>query len=145
MDHLHRKTEVNHRLLVLRAAFWMGAVLDAAMLPPMLVPSIGGAMFGIADFHPGPEYRYAMYVGAALMAGWTALLVWADRKPVERRDVILLTLFPVMAGLIGASIYAALSGLVTPEGILPIFILQISLTVFFLGAYIISRPQDRSS
>jgi hypothetical protein len=145
MDHLHRKTEVNHRLRVLRAAFWMGAVLDAVMLPPMLVPSIGGAMFGIADFHPGPEYRYAMYVGAALMAGWTALLVWADRKPVERRDVILLTLFPVMAGLIGASIYAASSGLVAPESILPIFILQISLTVFFLGAYIISRPQARSS
>ena len=34
---------------------------------------------GIDDFRPGVEYRYAMSIGASLMLGWTALLVWADR------------------------------------------------------------------
>ena len=38
-------------------------------------------------------------MGAALMFGWTALLLWADRAPVERRDVLLLTVFPVVVGL----------------------------------------------
>jgi hypothetical protein len=132
-------------IVFLRLAYWAGAILDAAMLPPMLVPSIGAKMFGIADFHPGPEYRYAMYVGASLMAGWTALLLWADRKPVERRGVILLTIIPVIAGLIAASLYTVASGLVPAGGILPILVLQVSLTAFFLGAYIHSRPRPSST
>jgi hypothetical protein len=132
-------------IVFLRLAYWAGAILDAAMLPPMLVPSIGAKMYGIADFHPGAEYRYAMYVGASLMAGWTALLLWADRKPVERRGVILLTIIPVIAGLIAASLYAVASGLVTAGSILPILVLQVSLTAFFLGAYIHSRPRPSST
>jgi hypothetical protein len=136
---------MNRSIVFLRLAYWAGAILDAAMLPPMLVPSIGAKMYGIADFHPGPEYRYAMYVGASLMAGWTALLLWADRKPVERRGVILLTIIPVIAGLIGAGLYAVASGLVAAGGILPILALQVSLTAFFLGAYIHSRPHSPSS
>jgi hypothetical protein len=136
---------MNRSIVFLRLAYWAGAILDAAMLPPMLVPSIGAKMYGIADFHPGAEYRYAMYVGASLMAGWTALLLWADRKPVERRGVILLTIIPVIAGLIAASLYTVASGLVTAGGILPILVLQVSLTAFFLGAYIHSRPHTPSS
>jgi hypothetical protein len=130
---------MNRKILLLRIACWLGAIFDAAMLPPMLYPPLGAAMFGIADFHPGPEYRYAMYVGASLMAGWTALLLWADRKPLERRGVILLTIIPVIAGMIAASLFSVASGLVTAGGILPILVLQVSLTAFFLGAYLSSR------
>lgn len=36
----------------------------------------------------------------ALMWGWTFLLIWADRKPLERRGVILLTVFPVVVLLL---------------------------------------------
>jgi hypothetical protein len=134
------ETEAKRGVLGLRAAYWIGAVLDAAMLPPMLHPPLGAAMFGIADFHPGTEYRYAMYVGASLMAGWSALLVWAGRKPIERRGILLLTVVPVVVGLIGSSLYAVGCGLVTPGHILPILVLQVSLTAFFLGAYLHSRP-----
>jgi hypothetical protein len=130
---------MNRKILLLRIACWLGAIFDAAMLPPMLYPPLGAAMFGIADFHPGPEYRYAMYVGASLMAGWTALLLWADRKPLERRGVILLTIIPVITGMIAASLFSVASGLVTAGGILPILVLQVSLTAFFLGAYLSSR------
>lgn len=63
-------------------------------------------MFGIEDFDPPVEHRYAMGLGASLMAGWTLLLIWADRKPVERRGVLPLTIFPVIFGI-------ALSGVVT--------------------------------
>jgi hypothetical protein len=135
---------VNNSRLLLRVAYWAGAILDAAMLPPMLVPSIGAKMFGIADFHPGPEYRYAMFVGASLMTGWTVLLLWADRKPLERRGVLLLTM-PVIAGLIGSSLYAVACGLVTTGHILPILVLQVSLTAFFLGAYFHSRSRPPST
>jgi hypothetical protein len=130
---------MNRSILFLRIAYWAGAVLDAAMLPPMLIPSLGAAMFGISDFHPGPEYRYAMYVGASLMAGWTALLLWGSHKPVERRGVLLLTVVPVVMGMIGSSTYAVSSGLVA-AGIVPILGLQIVLGVVFCVAYAVSRP-----
>jgi len=29
------------------------------------------------------EYRNLMGLAASLMPGWTLLLIWADRKPVE--------------------------------------------------------------
>jgi hypothetical protein len=130
-------------IVFLRVAYWSGAILDAAMLPPMLAPSIGGAMFGISNFHPGIEYRYAMYVGASLMAGWTALLVWADRKPVERRGIILLTVVPVLVGLIGSSLFMATSGFIAVGRILPILVLQFSVTTLYLAAYLGSRPTGR--
>ena len=38
-----------------------------------------------------------MAIGGVLMAGWTVLLVWAVRRPIERRFVILLTALVVAA------------------------------------------------
>ena len=35
---------------------------------------------------------YGLINGAPLMIGWTILLLWADRKPMERKDTLLLTL-----------------------------------------------------
>ncbi len=127
---------------LLHAAFRTGAVLDAAMLLPMLFPTFGAALFGLSGFHPGPEYRYAMYVGASLMAGWTVLLLWADREPVERKGVIVMTLLPVIVGMIGASVYAAASGLIEVARLLPMLGLQILLAVLFLAAYLHARPPE---
>ena len=129
-------------IILLRIAYWMGAAMDAAMLIPMLFPPVGAALFGIADFHPGAEYRYAMYVGASLMAGWTALLIWADHKPVERRGVILLTIIPVIIGMIGASLYLAASGLAASARIIPMLAIQVFLAVLYFSAYLGSRSSS---
>ena len=59
----------------------IGGVFDALMLPPMLIPRLGGKLFGLQAFAPGPDYRYAIHVAAALMLGWTLLLFWAARRP----------------------------------------------------------------
>ncbi len=65
----------------------VGAVADALAAVQMLWPSLFGLMMGLPGFAPGAEYHYAMGMGASLMVGWTALLVWADRKPMERKGV----------------------------------------------------------
>lgn len=69
------------------------------------------------------------------MAGWTALLIWADRDPVARRGVLLLTVCPVVLGMAAAGAYAVHSGLVRPIHIGPTFAVQVGLVVLFLGAY----------
>ena len=56
-----------------------------------------------------PGYRFAVTFGAALMVGWTALLVWAAAKPAERRAVAPLTML-VVVGLMLAEILGMASG-----------------------------------
>jgi hypothetical protein len=105
------------------------------MIVPMLSPSIGATLFGLQDFQPTREYRYAMALAASLMAGWTALLLWADRRPVERRAVLLLTICPVLLGLMAAGAYAVASGAVPPENMLPTWALQLALIILFGASY----------
>lgn len=120
---------------LLRASYRIGAVVDAAALVTLLVPSAAAAMLGIHRFTPGADYRYAAGVGAALMAGWTVLLIWADRRPVERCGVLLLTVCPVLIGLIAAGGYAVGSGLVRLPYLLPVFTVQIGICVLFITAH----------
>ncbi len=73
------------------------------------------------------------------MLGWTFLLLWADRKPVERRGVILLTVFPVCVGLDLANIYLFVYGYVTVRSMIPSFILSFLTLALFIFSYVNSR------
>jgi hypothetical protein len=117
--------KMNKQILWLRISYRTGAIIDGLMLFPMLSPKIGGLMMGIKDFSPGPEYLYAMRIGASLMAGWTVLLLWADRKPVERKGILLITMVPVIVGLALAGVGAVANGLVGLGYMLPTWILQV--------------------
>jgi hypothetical protein len=77
------------------------------------------------------------------MAGWTALLVWADRDPVARRGVLLLTVLPVLIGLAAAGGCAATSGLVRPAYLAPTWTFQLVASVLFLSAYRRARTLAR--
>ena len=127
------------KILLLRICYWIGAVADAISAIVMLLPTLGGSMYGISDFNPGYEYRYAMVLGASLMIGWTFLLIWADRRPVERRGVLLLTVFPVLFGLIIAGIYAVGTGLITADKMVPTWIFQGLITGLYLFSYLYTR------
>jgi hypothetical protein len=101
----------------LRASYITGAVADTLVGILMLVPGRMGET----------EFRYPMGLGASLMFGWAALLLWADRKPVERKGVLLLTIFPVITGLLATGIWAAASGRLPVTRILPSSALGLSL------------------
>ncbi len=119
----------------LRISYWLGAIFDALVLIPMLSPKIGGIVFGIPDFNPANDYQYAMSIAAPLMLGWVFLLIWADRKPVERKGVLLLTIFPGLVGLILSGIYAVTSNLVLGDKMLPTWIMQGLLILLFGFSY----------
>lgn len=68
------------------------------------------------------------------MLGWTVLLVWADRKPLERRGVLPITVF-VIAGLAWAGAYAVSAGLVPLSNMIPSWGFQLGLVVLFLYSY----------
>jgi hypothetical protein len=122
----------DRRAQLLRTAFVAGAVTDAAALVPMLVPSMARLLWGFED--AGGAYRFAMGYGASLMAAWTALLVWAYRRPIERAFVAALTVF-VIYGLVATEIVAVASGAMPAWRMAPTWVLQAGLLALFTGAY----------
>jgi len=68
------------------------------------------------------------------MLGWTLLLVWAYRRPLERRFVAALTVL-VIYGLIATEIAAVLAGAMPAWRMIPTWCLQAVLLALFAGAY----------
>ncbi len=126
----------------LRASYWVGAFFDALVIVPMLSPRVASVVFGIPNFNPGNDYGYAMYIAASLMLGWVSLLIWANRKPVERRGVLLLTVFPVLTGLIVSGVHAVVAGFIPVDRMLPTWIMQGILALLFGFSYLNANKLD---
>ncbi len=67
-----------------------------------------------------------MGMGGALMLGWTALLLWADRRPLERRGLLVITV-AVIAGLAANELRSVVTGFLPLGRVAPIWILQAGL------------------
>ncbi len=87
------------KILRIRTFYWLGAILDARLGIVLLVKRY----LEMPDFIRNPDSRATLLAGlysvgqdCGLMWGWKFLLIWADRKPLARRGVILLTVFPVV-------------------------------------------------
>ena len=118
---------------LLRAGFATGAVIDALAIWPMVIPVLGKILWGIAD--QSGAYRFAMGYGASLMLGWTGLLIWAYRRPVERRAIAALTIL-VIGRFVATEIVSVLSGWMVLWRMIPTWILQgILITLFGIGYY----------
>jgi hypothetical protein len=85
---------------MLRRSYRVGALVDALAAIGIAVPRLYRADASIrgAFDRARPEFSYAIPAGAPLMAGWTVLLR-ADRRPLQRRGVLPITVAPVIAGL----------------------------------------------
>ena len=88
------------KMKILRAICWIGVAVDALWAVALTYPSLYGTLTGQPQLQFELSLRLAMGIGASLMMGWTLLLAWTAKKPVERKAVLLLTAFPVIAGLI---------------------------------------------
>ena len=117
---------------LLRAAFLAGAVTDVGALVLMLFPRITGLLWGM--HYESGTCRFAMGYGASLMLGWTMLLLWAYRRPLERRAVAALTAV-VITGLIAAEVWAVQAGIVTASRMVPTWALQAVLLGLFVAAF----------
>lgn len=119
----------NSKLLI---SFLVGAITDALPIIPMAFPRIGSVLFGGDITRLGAEYRYAMGIVASLMAGWTALLIWGAISPIERRDILILTLFPVIAGIIVATAVGVRNRVVLLSGVVYLWIHLGCMSILFV-------------
>ena len=129
--------------LLVKIAFLVGAVTDGLAIIPMLSRRAGVAIFGGDASKDIAAYRYAMSIGAALMAGWTVLLLWGAANPIGRRDILLLTVFPVITGIVVATVVAARNRVVLPSRVVPLWIHLGFVSIFYIVAYVLSLPFAR--
>lgn len=113
---------------LLRTAFLAGAITDALALFPLVIPELASRLWGFDDF-PG-SYTFVAGYAAALMLGWTVLLIWAYQRPLERRFVAPLTIL-VIYGLVITEVIAIESGHIAIEKIAPTLCLQAALVALF--------------
>jgi len=100
---------MNKKILWLRISYWMGALVDAFAALQLIFPNLFAMSYKLAAFSPGLDWHDASGRGASLMVGWSCLLLWADRKPMERKGVLLITIFPVLLGLAISGLFAVQS------------------------------------
>ena len=104
----------------------------------MVFPNrFGGSLRYLAPFDPDrAELRYGMRYGAPLMAGWTVLLLWGLADPVARRSLLLITVVPVVLGLMLNDTVAARRGFLRSGPLWATRILQLGLIALFATAYL---------
>jgi len=131
----------NMQRIAMILPYWLGIGADALWTVALFVPRIYGTLTGVPDFDPDQDLRVIMAVGGVPMAGWTILLLWAVRDPIERRFVILLTAFPVVFGFFVIALIQVLQG-----NSLQIWIL-VKTTVLFvsmIGSYFLASTAARA-
>ena len=123
-------------ILLLHIAYWIGIIADAISTIILLLPELAQSVFGLSDISIGEEYLYISRIAASLMLGWTFLLFWADRKPVERRGILLLTIFPVVIGIMISGLLAVNSDFIILQNILPLWIFNILLIIIYIISFL---------
>jgi len=125
--------------LLLRISFLIAAITDGLAVIPMVFPSIGSTIFGgNSSRSSNAEYRFAMNIGASLMAGWTLLLIWGSLDPIGRRDILILTLIPVVIGIVASTIIAVNKQVISRNRVVPLWIHLSLVSILFVVSYALS-------
>jgi hypothetical protein len=132
----------NKAVFWLRLSFIIGAIVDGLMVIPMTIPWAAKLFWGYKDFNA--MYYSAMGMGASLMLAWTILLVWACRKPLERRYIALFTMI-IVAGFVLSEVIQVSLGYTTFLSILFSLIMQAAILILYGYSFIISGKPARAA
>lgn len=135
---------MNKAIRWLRISYWAGAIVDLLAFLEMLFPGALQAALGETGPEIDMEFRLALAFGAPLMIGWTVLLLWADRKPMERRGVLAITLCPVLVGLLIRGLVGAASGVFTGSTAVAAIAVPIALMTLFSYSLLRARKASRN-
>jgi hypothetical protein len=102
----------------LRIAYWTAGIADFVVATLALIP----ARMGV------DQYVYQIGLMAAVAFSWGVLLFFADRKPIERRWVLMPTLLVVaLLGIV--AVHAGLTGLIPVARVVPTALVTVAVLV----------------
>ena len=128
---------------LLITSYWIGIIVDAIATLLLFSPTLANFILQPQPFEMSPIYLYVTRVAGALMLGWTVLLFWAKSKPIERADILLITLFPVVSILAAAAGLVAKSNQISTSKLLPMFVLYFVIFCTFVPSYVWAKKQHR--
>jgi hypothetical protein len=100
-----------NKILWLRVSYWTVAIVDLIFAIALIFfPGFTQFLWQLDAPIQGTDLMWTKYWGVMVFA-WTCTLLWADRKPLERKGVLLLTCFPVIIGLVLVKVYAIIYSL----------------------------------
>jgi hypothetical protein len=130
---------------LLTVSYWIGIIADAVATVLLFSPTIANFALQPQPFEISEAYLYITRIAGALMLGWTVLLFWAQLKPIERADILLITLFPVVTLLAVAAVLVAKSNQISFSSLLPMFVLYFVVYCTFIPSYLWAKKQNLHS
>lgn len=127
---------------LLITSYWIAIIADAFAAILLFSPKIANMVLQPRPFEISEAYLYVSRIAGSLMCGWTMLLVWAKRKPIERAGILILTVFPVVFLLTLAAIFVVKSNQIALSKMIPIFILYIVVFALFIPSYLWAKKQN---
>ena len=127
-----------------RTMYWIGIILDALVGIDILQTIVIGQSVGIFVPQLTEGIMYLEIQVAVFMFGWTALLYWGVRDPINRRVLLLLTAFPIVVGLLLSNMYLLLIGLSNEIIIVVNIVIQSVLFVSLLTSFFFAETYARS-
>jgi len=98
---------MNEHLVLIRASYWVAAVADFIIAILVMIPE----RMGVTGF------VYPMSLMSAVAISWGVMLILADRKPMERKWILLPTMLVVfLLGVAGA--YSVIVGVIPANRII---------------------------
>jgi len=112
----------------LRIAYWTAAIADFVVTVLVLIP----ARMGVT------HYLYPMGLMSAVAFSWGVMLVFADRRPLERRWILIPTILVVaLLGIVG--LHAGFTELLPWIRVIPASIVSIIVLLILIYSYMKSR------
>jgi hypothetical protein len=127
---------------LLKTSYWIGIIADALATILLFSPKIANIVLQPQPFEISEVYLYVSRIAGALMLGWTVLLIWGVKKPIERAGILIITLFPVVTVLAIAAILFVKSNQIAFDKVLPMFILYVVLFATYIPSYLWAKKQN---
>ena len=119
------------RIVWLRISYWVGAIADFMLAIIVLIPERMGV----------PTYCHPMGLMSAVAFSWGCMLIWADRKPLERKWILLPTIL-VGTMLLIAGIYSVSVGAIPIRQYFPNFIILPAFVTLWSSSYYAARDME---
>ena len=131
------KIETITRLL--KTSMILGGIVDSLMVIVFITPILRILIFGENPVVHTPQYEWSMRLLGSLGAAWTALLFWASKKPLERKDILFFTVFPLMFGAYASTLYGFFTNAISSRFFTLFTIITFAHCPFFLYIWIKAR------
>ena len=122
---------MKNKVIWLHISYWAGAIVDFLIAILVLIPERMGVS----------SYVYPMGLMSAVAFSWGCMLIWADRKPLERKWILLPTILVGIMLLI-AGIYSIYAGVISVKSYFPNFIIFPAIITLWSFSYYNARDTE---